>query len=361
MSWNPMVDPQVFESAGHCEQKSEQEIEQIRQFEQEAAQYLGADYAEFCSGEHDSLAMVLAVAGISSGDEIITTPFASIVTTEAILEAGATPVFVDIEPETFNLNPQYLNAALSEKTKAILVVHQFGLPARILEIQEFCQTYNLTLIEDSSQSLGAEIAGIKTGCFGDFGCFRFCSGENELRGSGAGLVITNSDKNRVKLQQSRTPDTTNSCQNKVGNDNNYMDERKASQYRFLLKYLDENNRRRLNVAHYYNEALSGQELLLPFGDGHIFSQYMIQVDDCDYLKNRLNSAGIVQDVHYPAALHHPAFRNRKYRTVGELFAAETASKHCLSLPIYSGMPEADCRRVVSVIKEVLGQTLMVEV
>lgn len=320
--------------------------QEVSQFEQDASDYLSCPYAISCGSGSDALVLALTAADIGSGDEVITTPFAFFASTDAVLRVGATPVFVDIESETFNLDPCCLNKALSNKTRAVLAGHLFGLPARILEIKDFCQSNNLVLIEDCTQSFGAEISGMKTGCFGDFGCFSFFPGKNPERTEYGGLVTTKDSKYREKLLQLRNHGSTEQCQHEL----------QVERLKIKLKYIDEYNRQRSDIAGYYSEELAGCEVLLPAGNGHVFHQYTVQVDHRERLQRHLAEAGIASAIHYPQPVHHQsAFKNKSMsRSVGDLYCAEVASKNCLSLPIYPGMQKERCQKVISEVKNGLA-------
>ena len=324
-------------------------------FEQQLASYLGCNHAVSCANGTDALTLALTAAGVGLGDEVITTPFSFFASAEAILTVGAVPVFVDIEPETFNLDPRYLTAALSKRTKAVLAVHLFGLPARILEIKEFCEVNELILIEDCAQSFGAETAGMKTGCFGDFGCFSFFPSKN-LGGFGdGGLVITKHPENRDKLLKLKNHGSSQPYQHDIQGFNSRLDELQAALLAIKLKHIEQYNRQRKHIAQCYSEGLAGCELLLPSGSGHVFHQYTIQVDDRDSLQQWLTESGIASAVYYSKPLHQqPVFRNdASCRLTGDLFVAEQLSQKCLSLPIYPGMPESQCQQVITAVKSAL--------
>ncbi len=366
MNSRPMVNPLIW----HASIQKELELAAVKvlrsgsyvlgqeanQFEQDASDYLGCSYAISCANGTDALVLALTAADIGPGDEVITTPFTFFASTEAVLRVGATPVFVDIESETFNLNPCCLNEALSNKTRAVLAVHLFGLPARILEIKDFCRINDLVLIEDCAQSFGAEINKIKTGCFGDFGCFSFPPSENQEGYGGGGLVITKDSKYREKLLQLRKHGSTEKYQHKVVGYNSRRDELQVALLKIKLKHIDEYNRQRLDIACYYSEELAGCEVFLPVGNGHVFHQYTIQVDHRERLQRHLTEAGIASAIHYPRPVHHqPTFKNKSiYRSVDDLYCAEVASKNCLSLPIYPGMQKEQFQRVVSEVKSGLA-------
>ena len=332
---------------------------EVSQFEVEISEYLGARHAVSCASGTDALILALTAAGVGFGDEVITTPFTFFATAEAILRIGATPVFVDIEPETFNLNPCLLVAAYTEKTKAVLVVHLFGLPARIMEIKAFCLEKNLILIEDCAQSFGAEISGVKTGCFGDLGCFSFFPSKN-LGGFGdAGLVITNNNKYRDTVKQLRNHGSSRHCIHQESGFNSRMDEMQAALLRIKLKYIDIYNRQRIDIACRYSQSLNDCELLLPSGNNHVFHQYTVQADYRDLLQRELRKEEIASVIYYSKPLHHqPVFRNKAFcRLAEDLFVADTVSKICLSLPVYPGMSIEQCQRVISAVKRAFARTL----
>lgn len=316
----------------------------VTAFEQEAAACLGAEYALGCANGTDALVLALKAAGIGAGDEVITTPFTFFATAEAIVLVGATPVFVDIDPVTFNLNPALLEQALTANTRAVLIVHLFGLPAAVEAVQSFCEEHELLLLEDCAQSFGAEVNGQKTGTFGQLGCFSFFPSKN-LGGFGDGGLITTSDRHLA--EQVRLLRNHGSCEpykhQSIGY-NSRLDELQAALLRVKLQYIDDYNRQRQQVVEWYWHCLKAYPIQLPEGEGHVFHQYTVLLQNRDEVSKRLAENGIASAVYYRTPLHQqPALRDvAVYR---DLAVTRQISQQCLSLPVFPGMTEGQVERV----------------
>ena len=366
-SFLPMVDTAIWHQPIEAELLSVAERvlrsgryilgEEVSAFEQEVAEYLGCKHSVSCANGTDALILALTAAGIKPGDEVITSTFSFFATAEAIARVGATPVFVDIEFESFNLNPDLLSAALSEKTRAVLIVHLFGLPARIQEVQYFCQEHKLKLIEDCAQSFGASVGQKQTGTFGDLGCFSFFPSKN-LGGFGdGGLVSTDDDLLAERLKCLRNHGSSQKYHHHELGYNSRLDELQAALLRVKLKHIDKYNDCRRKVAEWYSNQLKDHDVMLPSGNGHVFHQYTTIVDQRDLLNSYLASKNIASAIYYPLCLHQqPVFRKTcGCRCSGDLFVAEQVSQRCLSLPIFPGMTEEQVARVCSVITEGVGE------
>ncbi|AMO58631.1 erythromycin biosynthesis sensory transduction protein eryC1 [Endozoicomonas montiporae] len=310
----------------------------VAAFEQEVAEYLGSRYAISCANGTDALVLALTAAGIVAGDEVITTPFSFFATAEAIVQVGACPVFVDINPESFNLDVDLLEQALSDKTKAVLPVHLFGLPVEVKKIQAFCHQHGLWLLEDCAQSFGASVEGQHTGTYGHFGCFSFFPSKN-LGGFGdGGLVITQDKALAEQLIQLRNHGSQQPYLHHQIGYNSRLDELQAALLRVKLRHIDEYNRQRQQVAEWYWQAFCRSDIQLPEGEGHVFHQYTVLLEHRDLVRQALEQNHIASAIYYQMPLHRqPALMD--VAKFSQLPVAEKISRHCLSLPVFPGMSQ----------------------
>lgn len=332
----------------------------VRAFEEEAAAYLGIEHTVGVASGTDALHLALIAAGISEGDEVITTPFTFIATAEAIRYVGAKPVFVDIDPQTYNIDLNQIEAAVTPKTRAILPVHIFGQPVDMKAIMELAEKHSLQVIEDCAQSFGSHIDGRQSGSFGIAGCFSFFPSKN-LGGYGdGGLVSTNSAKVADHLRVLRNHGSWKQYHHSEIGFNSRLDELQAIILRAKLKRIDSYNENRRRVAHRYSAALAKLPgLIPPHEDGighHVYHQYTLLAENRDAIMQALRDNEIACAVYYPIPLHKQ-----------EVFAAdcgglslpvsEQVSQQCMSLPIYPELSDEQVDQVLEVIEGVVkGET-----
>ena len=359
----PMVDPGVWhnpiqselEQAALGVLRSGRYImgEQVEAFEQEAAGYLGVEYALGCANGTDALVLALRAGGVGPGDEVLTTGFTFFATAEAIMQVGATPVLVDIDAETFNLDPKELERGVSPRSKAVLVVHLFGLPVELNSIQQICNQHGLLLLEDCAQSFGARYQGKQTGAFGLSGCFSFFPSKN-LGGFGDGGLIATSDVDVAnKIRKLRNHGSSEQYIHDCIGYNSRLDEIQAALLRVKLKHIDRFNQQRFEVSQWYRDCLCGTDLIIPFeypAENHVYHQYTV-VLPChrDLIRKRLTRYGIASAIYYPLPLHRQKAL-QKVMTSGfrpELPVCEQLAEHCLSLPIFPGMTRQQVEQVAS--------------
>ncbi|RNC68906.1 MAG: DegT/DnrJ/EryC1/StrS family aminotransferase [Desulfuromonadales bacterium] len=327
----------------------------VTAFEGEAAAYLGAQYAIGVASGTDALHLALAAAGIKEGDEVITSPFTFIATAEAIRYVGATPVFVDVDPKTFNIDPAKIEAAITPKTRALLPVHIFGQPADMAPIKALCEKHGLILVEDCAQSFGADVNGRMTGTIGSLGAFSFFPSKNLGCYGDGGLITTSSAEMAERIKMLRNHGSKVRYHHSVIGYNSRLDEIQAVILRIKLKHIQKYNEERRRVAHLYSELLAGSGVVTPFEDGkgtHVYHQYTVLTDRRDQIMKALTDASIASAVYYPIPLHKQ-----------EVFAAECAglslpvsedvAARCMSLPIFPEMTEAQVRQVVDTIVKAL--------
>lgn len=324
--------------------------------EREAAEYLGAPHAVACASGTDALHLALRAAGIKPGDEVITTPFTFIATAEAIRYVGATPVFVDIDPRTFNVDVHAIGAALTPRTRCVMPVHLFGQPADMPAIMALCEPRGIIVIEDCAQSFGAAIQGRMTGSIGAYGCFSFFPSKN-LGGCGDGGLVTAATEEAANILRClRNHGSQVRYHRDVIGYNSRLDEMQAAILRLKLRHIDRFNRERRRVARRYNELLAGSGVVTPHEDGkgvHVFHQYTLLTKRRDEVMQALQKADIACAVYYPIPLHRQkAFAGMSNATRAPV--AERVAERCLSLPIYPEMSEAQILAVTEVIRQVLG-------
>ncbi len=325
--------------------------------EEEVARYHGVKHAVSVASGTDALHLALRAAGIQQGDEVITTAFTFIATAEAVSYLGAVPVFVDIDPATFNMDISKIEAAITRKTKAILPVHLYGQPVDMDGLMQIAKKHGLKVIEDCAQSFGADFQGKKTGTFGEFGCFSFFPSKN-LGGYGdGGMVITDDTKLAEHLLSLRNHGShVRYYHDEIGY-NSRLDEMQAAILRIKFKHIEEFNTKRKNNAHLYGKYLSGNSIQVPFemdGTKHVFHQYTIKIKNRDAVKKKLDDEKVTSSmIYYPVPLH----RQSAYKTLGmkpgSLPMTEQVSHEVLSLPMYPELTEAQIKQVSEAVKRAL--------
>ncbi|GIW26547.1 DegT/DnrJ/EryC1/StrS aminotransferase family protein [Meiothermus sp.] len=328
---------------------------EVQQLEQQLAQYLGVKHAIALNSGTDALIIGLRALGIGPGDEVITSPFTFFATAEAISLLGATPVFVDIDPASFNLNPELLKAAISPRTKAIIPVHLYGNPATMDEILAIARQHGLQVLEDCAQSFGARYWGTGgprfTGTLGDAGAFSFFPSKNLGAYGDGGLLVTDHDPVAEQARMLRAHGSRKKYHNEVVGYNSRLDTLQAAILLVKLPHLERYNQARRAIAQRYNEELAGLEgLLIPtLTPGHIFHQYTVRVlgGRRDLVQARLAEQGVGTMVYYPVPLHQLPI----YRPLGlHLPESERAAQEVLSLPIWPQMPRETQRVVVEAVR-----------
>jgi len=331
--------------------------EEVKKFEKEFASFCKVKYAISVNSGTDALFLSLKALGIGQGDEVITTPFTFIATAEAIANCGAKPVFVDIEPNTFNIDVSKIKEAITQNTKAIIPVHLFGQMADMAEIMKIAKKHNLYVIEDSAQSVGAEYNGKKSGVIGNIGCFSFFPSKNLGAMGDGGMVITNDIKlaDKVRLLKNHGSSFDNKYKNLLIGTNSRLDEIQAGILRIKLSYLNRWNAERIGVANYYSKNLKGiKEIICPVVDldkSYVFHQYTLRVERRDKLKDFLFNKGISTMIYYPLPLHlQPALKYLGYKK-GDFPEAEKAVKKVISLPIYPELSKKNQDFIIKKIKD----------
>ncbi len=330
---------------------------QGKALEEAVAAYHGVGHAVAVASGTDALHLALCAADIKKGDEVITTPFTFIATAEAISYVGAIPVFVDIDPVTFNIDARRIESAITGKTRAIIPVHLYGQPADMDAIMTLAKKRGLRVIEDCAQSFGAEYHGRKTGTFGDFGCFSFFPSKN-LGGYGdGGMIVTDRPELAERLRSLRNHGSRVRYYHDEIGFNSRLDEIQAAILRVKLKRINKYNDKRRKNALLYNAFLAGTSIRTPSeasGTRHVFHQYTIRIENRDAVKERLDEGKITSSmIYYPVPLHlQAAYRDLGIKP-GSLPEAERAAREVLSLPMYPELSEAQIRQVTNALTQAL--------
>ena len=326
----------------------------VQAFEKETADHLGVKHALTCASGTDALHLALLAAGIGEGDEVITTSFTFIATAEAIRYVGATPVYVDIKADTLNIDADLIEAAITDKTRAIIPVHIFGQPADMNKIMPIAKKHNLLVVEDCAQSYGAKIGDKATGAIGLVGCHSFFPSKNLGCYGDGGMVTTNDDAIAEQIKIYRNHGSSERYHHDVIGYNSRLDELQAVILRIKLQYIDEFNNERRRVAHSYSEKLK-DVVTVPHEDGigtHVYHQYTVLTEKRDQIMPALSAKEIGNAIYYPIPLHQQKAFEKECAGVS-LPVTEDTIKHCMSLPVFPEMTEEQIKLVCDTIKSAI--------
>ena len=333
---------------------------EVEHFEQRFAAYCGARYAIGCASGTDALELALMAADIGPGDEVLTVPFTFFASAGAIMSAGARPVFVDVEPDSFNLDVRQLEHTLATHPaiKAILPVHLYGGCADMGPILECALARGIAVIEDAAQAVGAEWRGQRAGSIGTVGCFSFFPTKN-LGGFGDGGILTTNDEDLAhKLKALRIHGSFEKYIHQWSGMNSRLDALQAAVLDVKLDRLDDWNRSRQRNAALYREALAGIVTLPaqpPHQTSHVYNQFVIRCARRDELRKFLAESGVGTEVYYPLALHlQPALAAYGHQA-GDFPVSEQLSKEVLALPIFAELTGDEIATVAGLIREFYGR------
>lgn len=327
----------------------------VHAFEQEAAEYLGVPYAISCANGTDALHLALLAAGIGEGDEVITTPFTFIATAEAIRYVGATPVFVDVDEQTYNIRIDQIEAAITPKTKAIIPVHLFGQPVDMLALMSLAKQHDLLVVEDAAQSFGARIGDRQTLSFGDFGCTSFFPSKNLGCFGDGGMVTAQTEAMAERLKMFRNHGSKVRYYHDEIGYNSRLDEIQAVVLRAKLKHIDSYNQGRRRVAALYREHLADTPVITPHEDGvgeHVYHQYTTITPNREQVQAHLQSKNIACAVYYPIPLHQQKAFEKDCAGIS-MPVSERIAETCLSYPVFPEMTDEQVKTVCDAIKEAL--------
>jgi len=327
---------------------------EVAQFEKDFAQYCGAEHCIGFNNGTSALHVALRLLEIGPGDEVITTPYTFVATSWAICYLGARPVFVDIDEESFNLDPKLVEQAVTSRTRAILPVHLYGQPADLNPLLEISRKHQLPLIEDAAQAHGATYQGRRVGTLGRMSCFSFYPGKNLGACGEGGALVTNDAALEQRARSLRDHGSTRRYYHDEIGYNYRMEGIQGAVLRVKLKYLDAWTEARRKVMALYNELLADTPLKLPREAGYAKSAwhlFVVRHPDRDRLKTSLEEHQIGCGLHYPLPLHRQkAFQYLGYKE-GDFPVAEAAARECLSLPIYPELTEEQIQLVARTIEE----------
>ena len=371
------VTKEVLSSAGYIMGKN------VTEFEKEFAEYIGAKHAISVGNGTDALVIALKSLGIGAGDEVITTPFTFFATAESISAVGATPVFVDVEKDTFNIDPTKIEEKITNKTKAILPVHIFGQSAKMDEINAIAKKHNLKVIEDACQAVGSKYKGKNIGTLGDVACFSFFPTKNLGCAGDGGIIVTSDDNIATIARALRTHgsgETGQKAYNLLNNINeevqtvknsddtvynplkyyNYLigfntrlDAIQAAILRVKLPHLDKWNAKRREIAKIYDENLKDTELVTPViqeENESVYHMYILQSENREDVLEKLKEKGVATGVYYPVPLHlQKVYKNLGYKE-GDMPVAEYLSHRTFAIPVYPELNDEQVNYIIDSIK-----------
>jgi dTDP-4-amino-4,6-dideoxygalactose transaminase len=322
---------------------------QVEAFEAEVAEYVGVRRAVAVASGTDALMLALTTLDLEPGDEVITTPFTFIATASTIVHAGGIPVFVDIDPQTFNIDPNAVEAAITGRTRAVVPVHLYGHPADVDGIVAVCRRHGLAMVEDCAQSFGASQGGRRTGSFGGLGCFSFYPSKNLGAYGDAGMVTTDDEQVADRLRKLRNQGSGLDGDDVIGY-NSRLDELQAAVLRVKLRHLDRFTTIRRRLARLQTALLDGAAVVAPTerpGSKHVYQQYTIRLARRSRVQDGLAANRIGSRIYYPVPLHrYPAFRQRAH---AEFPHADAACEEALSIPLHPFLRADQIERVAEVI------------
>lgn len=334
---------------------------EVEAFENELAVNCGTKFCVGVASGTDALILSLLSCGIKPGDEVITTPFTFIATAESIVHCGARPVFVDIDPQTYNIDTTQIEKKITEKTKAIIPVHLFGQPAEMEDILDLARKYNLKIIEDCAQALSAEYKGRRVGSLGDVGCFSFFPAKNLGAFGDGGAVVTNDASIAEKVKMLRQHGAKASYYHIMTGFTSRLDSIQAAILRVKIKYLDKWSSMRREKANYYTQLLQEIEGIIPprIAEQCVTSAnyYTVRITNSQVdrggLRKYLASKGIETAIYYPLSLHlQEVYKDLGYKA-GDLPESELAQEQVISFPMYPEIQSEQIQEVVNSVKEYL--------
>jgi dTDP-4-amino-4,6-dideoxygalactose transaminase len=329
----------------------------VAAFEAEFARYCGVRHCVGVNSGTSALHLALIACGVGPGDEVITVPMTFVATAWAISYVGARPVFVDVEPETYNMDISQVERAVTSRTRAVLPVHLYGQMVHVDPLLEICERHGLVFIEDAAQAHGAMYYGRRAGSVGQVGCFSFYPGKNLGAYGEGGALTTNDDAIAARVRALRDHAQSARYRHEELGFNYRMDGIQGAVLGVKLRHLDSWNATRCQVAARYQEMLADTPLVHPYeaeGRRHVWHLYVVRSADRDRVQQALTAARIGTGLHYPIPVHlQPAYAHLGYR-VGDFPVAEQMAQQCLSLPMYAELSEEEQEHIVEILKQATG-------
>jgi len=327
---------------------------EVSALEEEVARYSQCEYGIGCASGTDALLLSLRALDIGPGDEVVTTAYSFFATAGTVANVGATPVFVDVDPRTYNIDPHRLEAAITPRTKAVIAVHLYGQCCDLTAVRAVCEKRQVWLIEDAAQAIGSEWEGRRAGSIGDFGCFSFFPSKNLGAMGDGGMIVTRSAEHADKLKLLREHGARPKYYHAIVGTNSRLDSLHAAVLRVKLRHLDRWSEQRGRNAERYHQLFEGSRVGRPYRDPrtrHIYNQYVIRVEKRDALRQHLADRGIGTEIYYPVPLHlQQCFASLGYKA-GDLPHSEAAAAETLALPIYPELGEERIRYVAQSVRE----------
>ena len=329
--------------------------EAVRNFEEAFASYIGVKHCIGCANGTDSLELILQAYEIGKGDEVIVPANSWVSSAEVVNNVGAEPTFVDVIPDEFTINPNLIESKITKRTKAIILVHLYGLSARLDEIMSIAAKNNLLVIEDAAQAHGATYKGKKVGAIGQIASFSFYPGKNLGAYGDAGCVVTNDDKIAQRVRMIGNHGQLSKHDHQIIGRNSRLDTMQARVLSVKLKYLDEWIEKRIANAKYYSDHIDHSEVTKPVTPDfmkHVYHLYVIKTDRRATLQKAFKANGIGHSIHYPTPL--PLLQSYSYQkhSVSDFPSANKNSKEILSLPMYPELSKDQMDRVISIINSI---------
>lgn len=324
---------------------------EVGELERAIARLCDTKYAIAVASGTDALLIALRAVGVAPGDEVITTDFSFFATAGVVSRLGATPVFVDIEPDSYNLAPELIEAAITPRTKAIMPVHLFGQVADMDPIMALGRKHNIPVVEDAAQAIGSEYRGRKAGSIGEIGCFSFYPTKNLGAAGDAGIITTNDDKLNEACRMLRLHGQSGKYEHKIVGYNSRLDTLQAAVILVKMPYLEEWSRARQKHARVYDTAFSGVDglrvpIVKDYTTFHIYNQYTLASPKRDTIVAGLNEAKIGNCVYYPIPFHKQAcFSNLGYKP-DDLPESSKAANQVFSIPIYPELTDTEQQEVI---------------
>ncbi len=326
---------------------------EVKEFEEKVAQYCGTKSAVGVASGTDALLLSMRACGVGPGDEVITSGFTFFATAGVITRLGATPVYADIDPDTYNIDPQQIERKITDKTKVIMPVHLYGQCADMDPIIQIANKHDVKVVEDAAQAIGAKYKGKKAGSLGHFGCFSFFPSKNLGAAGDGGMIVTSDPKMDELLRMLRVHGAKPKYYHSIVGYNSRLDTLQAAILAVKLKHLDRWTEKRRGHAEVYSQAFADSDIVTPKEEEfnyHIFHQYTIAVKNRDKLRDILKEKGIGHDVYYPVPLHlQECYKHLGYKE-GDLPVTEQKAGEVLSIPIYPELTAEEQNFVIQTVK-----------